>query len=84
MTTMLDALLITDSHTPDHNSFTEMVDALRSCGAEICDTEPDKGVVEVCVDAREIEEIKRMEGITYIRPVIQYQARITEERNDEV
>ena len=78
-----DAIVVINQATPDRNAIHDIADALRLAGADVCDVDVEGGTIRICADHEKMQEIRFVDGIDYIRPVMHYQARGDDEDSDE-
>lgn len=69
---MCDLLIVIDPKHPDRNSLDELVCALESMGATICEIDTARHVIEAVVPASQVAELDHLGGVSYIRPVFSY------------
>lgn len=65
-------IVIATSNNVDHNNISDIADAIVCCGG--CDIEiADNGVIQSTLPTSEIETVKNIEGVSYVRNDMNYE-----------
>jgi hypothetical protein len=75
-------LVMVDPKHADGNSLQDIVSALADIGAEIIDVDREHHVIEASIALREVPTVEVIGGVSYVRPVFTYFARVERSQND--
>ena len=71
---MCETCIVIESRNADGNSLADLVAALRHAGATVDKIDEERNVIYALVSANDLETIRMMEGVAYVRVVCHYHA----------
>ena len=69
---MSNVLIVVDRNNPDHNSITDLAEAVKESGAQIMNVDEHNLVIEADMPTHEVVIVAAMDGVSYVRNVFSY------------
>jgi hypothetical protein len=69
---MAEVLIVVDRRNADRNALADIAAAVADAGGYLLDTDESNHVLTANVPASAIPDIAAMEGVAYVRPVLNY------------